>query len=107
MTPVLSYQKILPKQFLALQNQHPNLVLFDVRTQEEYEMGRLPDAKLLPIQWIPYVLSQVCPDKNLTYVLYCRSGSRSQDAARYMIEQGYHQVYDLGGILDWPYDIIK
>ncbi|MCL2755121.1 MAG: rhodanese-like domain-containing protein [Oscillospiraceae bacterium] len=43
------------------------------------------------------------PDKTTTVLIYCRSGRRSEIAARELIEMGYTRVFDFGGILDWSY----
>jgi len=42
-----------------------------------------------------------------TYIVYCRTGNRSQNAVNILLQLGYEHVYDLGGILDWPYDTIS
>jgi phage shock protein E len=44
------------------------------------------------------------PDKEATYIIYCRSGNRSATAAQQLIDLGYQNVYDMGGIIDWPYE---
>jgi rhodanese-related sulfurtransferase len=49
----------------------------------------------------------VIPDKNATYYIYCRSGNRSAIAATELVIMGYMNVYDMGGIQDWPYETIK
>ena len=45
----------------------------------------------------------VLKDKDQKILVYCRSGNRSQMAASELISMGYTQVYDFGGIIDWPY----
>ncbi len=46
-------------------------------------------------------------NKEATIFVYCRSGSRSSLAAKTLVEQGYKNVYNLGGIINWPYEVIK
>ena len=40
-------------------------------------------------------------------LVYCRSGRRSIEAAGKLAKMGYTNIYDFGGIIDWPYEIIK
>ena len=42
-----------------------------------------------------------------TLLVYCRSGRRSKDAAQKLLELGYQSVYDFGGVIDWPYELVK
>ena len=37
----------------------------------------------------------------------CRSGRRSKQAAEKLLELGYQNVYDFGGVIDWPYELVK
>jgi len=59
---------------------------------------------LLPLDDIPQQAESVLPDKDATIIIYCRSGRRSAIAAEELLNMGYKNVYDLGGILDWPYE---
>ena len=47
------------------------------------------------------------PDKEATLLIYCRSGRRSKQAAEKLLELGYQNVYDFGGVIDWPYELVK
>lgn len=82
-------------------------VLLDVRHAPEYERGYIPGAVLLDNDDIQRGENlEVLPeDKKTTLIVYCRSGRRSQVAARKLEALGYENVYDMGGILDWPYEI--
>ena len=42
-----------------------------------------------------------------TLLVYCRSGRRSKDAAEKLLALGYQSVYDFGGVIDWPYELVK
>ena len=77
----------------------------DVREPSEYVTGHIPGAKLLPLSLIRIKAEQVIPDKEAPWLVYCRSGQRSAMAARQLEAMGYHNVYDLGGILAWPYQV--
>jgi len=41
-----------------------------------------------------------------TIIVYCRRGNRSSTAANLLIKLGYENVYDMGGITNWPYDLV-
>ena len=79
-------------------------VLIDVRTPEEFRILRIPGSILIPDYEIKDKIADVVPDKDTTIIVYCRSGNRSRNAAKTLIEMGYTRVFDLGGIIDWPYD---
>ncbi len=82
------------------------VILVDVRTLEEYEEKRIPGAVLLPVDDISEKAGSVLPDKDSVIIIYCRSGRRTRIALEELINMGYKTIYDLGGIIDWPYDTI-
>ncbi|MEK6265310.1 MAG: rhodanese-like domain-containing protein [Clostridium sp.] len=81
------------------------IILLDVRTKEEYETGHIEKAILMPLDTLASEVQKSLKDKEATIFVYCRSGSRSSAAADILIEKGYKKVYNLGGIIDWPYEI--
>lgn len=84
-----------------------NVILLDVRTQEEYNNGHINNSILLPVTEINKRAEEVLPNKNEIILVYCRSGNRSATASKSLIKLGYTNVYDFGGINDWPYEIVK
>jgi Rhodanese-related sulfurtransferase len=82
-------------------------ILLDVRTKEEYAEGHIKDSVLIPVDVLQKEAEASLKDKNAAIFVYCRSGNRSSAAANILIELGYTNVYDLGGIRDWPYEIEK
>ncbi len=87
-----------------LQNKE-DFVLVDVREEDEYEEGHIPDSLLIPLGTIEEDFTSKVPSKEKKIVIYCRSGRRSKEAYEKIVSLGYHDVYDLGGILDWKYDV--
>lgn len=79
------------------------IVLVDVRTQEEFIEKHIPGALLVPVDELESLAPEMMPDKGTTYIVYCRSGNRSASAAQMLIALGYQKIYDMGGIIDWPY----
>lgn len=105
--PKAQYRKISPQEAKAMMAAE-NVIIVDVRTPVEYEQGYIPGAILIPNETITTVNKpQALQDTDAIILLYCRSGSRSAQAARKLVSLGYTQVYDFGGIIDWPYDIVK
>ena len=78
-----------------------NYVLLDVRTVEEYEEGHIPGAICVPNETIGEDEIEELPDKEQVIMIYCRSGNRSKQAAKKLLEQGYTNLYEFGGIIDW------
>lgn len=73
--------------------------LVDVRTPEEYAEGHIQGAVNIPLDDLPVRMTELGKDE--TIVLYCRSGNRSDQAARLLLAEGYQSIYDLGGLIDW------
>ena len=82
------------------------VLILDVREQEEYDDGHIPDAVLLPVGTITEEsAAEVIPDKDTTVLVYCRSGNRSKTAAKTLAGLGYTKIYEFGGITTWPYEV--
>lgn len=89
-----------------LMGKDSSVILIDVRTQEEYDSGRIPGALLLPYDRITEKsASGIIPQKDSAIIVYCRSGRRSAIAADSLRSLGYSTVYDMGGIGSWPYGL--
>jgi phage shock protein E len=101
-----SVRSITPKRAKQMLENDPTVVLIDVRTYEEFLEKRIPGAKLLPLAEINERHLEMMPDKDATYIIYCRSGNRSVEAILLLKELGYKNLYDLGGIIDWPYETV-
>ncbi len=82
-------------------------ILVDVRTQAEYDEGHIEGAVLLPLDQLETLSEEQLTDKEATLFVYCRSGSRSAQASQLLVDLGYQNVYDFGGIVDWPGEIVK
>ena len=83
------------------------VTVVDVRQPDEYAAGHVPGALLLPDDQISSEAAAVLPDQEAAVLVYCRSGRRSRGAAAKLAELGYQNVYDFGGINDWPYDVVE
>lgn len=82
-------------------------IILDVRTDEEFAEGHIENAILIPVTEISERAETELPDKKQLILVYCRSGNRSKTAASQLAELGYDNVYEFGGINDWPYETVK
>ncbi len=80
-------------------------VILDVREEWEYNEAHITGAVLLPVTQIIEKADEILPDKNQKIFVYCRSGNRSLNASADLAALGYTNVWEFGGIIDWPYDV--
>lgn len=80
-----------------------NVQLVDVRTANEYGSGHIKNAKNIDFfKAASFTKSFEKLDNTKPIYLYCRSGARSQKAARKLIAMGFSNIYDLkGGYSAW------
>lgn len=101
-----TYRKITAEEAKTMMNQQKELIILDVRTAEEFSSGHIQGAINISDTDITATVGELIPDKTETILVYCRSGNRSAKASKELIELGYSDVYDFGGIIDWKYDIV-
>ena len=101
------YKMISAQEAKEIMDSGVDHIILDVREQDEYEAGHIPDAILLPYTQIEQKVEDVILDKNALVLVYCRSGRRSKIASETLSALGYTNVKEIGGINDWPYEIVK
>lgn len=84
-----------------------NVTVVDVRTEEEYKSGHIPGSILVPNEEIGTEQPQELPDLDSVLLVHCRTGIRSKEASDKLVKIGYKNVYDFGGIIDWPYETVE
>lgn len=99
------YHKLTPEEAYD-RMQKGGVTVVDVRTKAEYDGGHIANAVLVPNETIADTPPLGLPDKAATLLIYCRSGRRSRDAAEKLLALGYENIYDFGGINDWPYETV-
>ena len=100
-----SYQQITQEAAKEMMDTQ-EVVLLDVREQHEYDSGHIPGAVLLPVGTITEdTAAAVIDDLGTVVLVYCRSGNRSKTASQALADLGYTNIYEFGGINDWPYEI--
>ena len=97
-------EKITAADAIRLLDAHEATAV-DVREPDEFAVGHIPGAKLLPLSQVLNRAAEVLPDKDAMWLIYCRTGRRSDDAVQKLEALGYTNLRDLGGILSWPYEI--
>lgn len=101
----VEYQQITAEEAKELMDTWKYEVVLDVREQDEYDEKHIPGAILLPVGMIDEeTAADAIPEKDTMVLVYCRSGNRSKTASQKLAELGYTQVYEFGGINDWPYE---
>ena len=102
-----SYEQISAETAKTLMDNETDYIIIDARTQEEFDEGHIEGAIMIPEYEIKKKAESLLPDKNHLVLVYCRSGRRSKIAAEALVELGYTNVKEFGGIIDWPYEIVK
>jgi len=101
------YLDISPETAKERLDSDEEVILLDVRTQEEYKDSHIPDSVLIPLDTLESEAPELLTDKDIPIFVYCRSGNRSVAASEILVELGYTNVYNLGGINDWPYEVVN
>ena len=105
--PAAEYHKITPEEAKKMMDDDEAFILLDVRAQEEYDEYHIEGAILIPNTEIKKRAPDELPDKDARILVYCRSGRRSEQASRDLVNLGYTGVYDFGGIMSWPYETVR
>ena len=99
------YMNITAEEAKQIMDSEEGYIILDVRTQEEYDEGHIPGAILIPDTEIEARAEEILTDKDQLILVYCRSGRRSKLAAEILVELGYTNIREFGGIIDWPYEV--
>ena len=100
-----AYVNITAEEAKEIMDTEEGYIILDVRTQEEYDEGHIPGAILIPNTEIEKRAEEELTDKDQLILVYCRSGRRSKLAAEALVELGYTNIREFGGIIDWPYEV--
>lgn len=85
----------------ALDNKE-NVIIIDVRSQEEVARGKIEKSINLPLPEVATKIETIVPDKKQIIYVYCLSGSRSPFAVGEMLKKGYKNVFNVKhGLLAW------
>ena len=101
----VTYMNITAEEAKRIMDSEEGYIILDVRTQEEYDEGHIPGAIVISHEEIEEKAEDVLTDKDQLILVYCRSGRRSKLAAEALVELGYTNIKEFGGIIDWPYEV--
>ena len=99
------YVNITAEEAKQIMDSEEGYIILDVRTQDEYDEGHIPGAIVISHEEIEEKAEEVLTDKDQLILVYCRSGRRSKIAAEALVELGYTNIKEFGGIIDWPYEV--
>lgn len=100
-----AYMNITAEEAKQIMDSEEGYVILDARTQEEYDQGHIPGAIVISHEEIMEKAEDMLTDKEQLILVYCRSGRRSKIAAEALVELGYTNIKEFGGIIDWPYEV--
>ncbi|MBE7065684.1 MAG: rhodanese-like domain-containing protein [Ruminococcaceae bacterium] len=106
-TQKITYQQISQEEAKRIMDTESDYVIIDSRTDEEFAQGHIKGAIMIPEYEIAERAEKELPDKNQLILVYCRSGRRSKIAAAELVKLGYTNVKEFGGIITWPYEVVK
>jgi rhodanese-related sulfurtransferase len=97
-----AYQDLNAKQFYEMIQKEKDVIIFDVRTPQEYQEGHISNAINIPVQILGQQLDKLNKFKDKKILVYCRSGHRSAIASQILDRAGFKNVYNLkGGLFEW------
>ena len=102
-----TYEQITAEQAKTIIDTEKDYIIIDARTDEEFAEGHIKNAILIPEYEIANRAEKELPDKEQVILVYCRSGRRSKIASEELVKLGYTNVKEFGGIIDWPYEVVK
>lgn len=106
-TEVAAFSKISSEDAKKIIDEEKNIVIIDVRTEDEYNSGHIKNSILIPVNDLKFKAEDILKDKNQKILIYCRTGNRSNTAGKILDEMGYSNIYDFGGINSWEYGLVK
>jgi phage shock protein E len=83
------------------------IFLLDVRETDEFKQGHIRGSVNIPLSIIPVLMPQKMPDKKRRIFVYCLSGARSAQACRWLSQNGYENVVNIGGITAWNGPVVR
>lgn len=102
-----SYRQMTMDEAIELMGEASDYIILDVRTPEEYRERHIPKAINIPNETINKSEIAELPDKSQLILVYCRSGNRSKQASEKLVDLGYTNIVEFGGINAWPGETVS
>ena len=103
----MTYTSITMEEAKDIFQNSGDYIILDVRRADEFSEGHIPGAVNYANEDILQDKPEVLPDLEQTIYAYCRSGRRSKEAADKLVQMGYTNIIEIGGILDWNGELEK
>ena len=100
------YSQISQEEAVEMMGEETGYLIVDVRRPDEFAEGHIPDAINVPNEEITDEMPEALPDKDQMLFIYCRTGRRSKEAAEKLVNMGYTNVYEFGGIEEWKGNVV-
>ena len=101
-----TYRQIAMDEAVDMMAQETGYIILDVRRPDEFAAGHIPNAINVPNESIGTDEIPELPNKDQLIMVYCRSGRRSKEASEKLVNLGYTNIVEFGGILDWKGEIV-
>jgi rhodanese-related sulfurtransferase len=102
-----TYRQITMDEAVTMMAEQEGYIILDVRRPDEFAAGHIPGAINVPNETIGTDSIPELPLKDQLILVYCRSGNRSKQASAKLVNLGYTNIVEFGGIIDWPGEIVK
>lgn len=102
-----TYRQITMNEAASIMKSEKDYIILDVRRPDEFSEGHIPNAINVPNEIIGTSEISELPNKNQLILVYCRSGRRSKEASQKLVDLGYTNIVEFGGILDWSGETVK
>ena len=101
------YRQVSIDEAIRIMQTENGYIILDVRRSDEFAEGHIPNAINIANEDIGTNAIPELPNKNQLILVYCRSGRRSKEAAKKLVDLGYTNIIEFGGILDWTGETVK
>lgn len=102
-----SYRQVRTEEAVAIMAEETDYIILDVRTQAEYAQAHIPGAVCVPNETIGSEEIPELPDKEQLILVYCRSGNRSKQASEKLVQLGYTNIVEFGGLNSWTGETVS
>ncbi len=101
------YTQINAVEAKDIMDSNNNCIILDVRAMVDYEKEHIENAICIPSENILNGDFSKLTDKMAKILIYCYDGELSNSVAQYLANQGYTDIYEFGGIIDWGYEMVS